>query len=126
MHKWLAVTYHQYNQNCKYACYPQTQNHINEHRIPTNCRFEVDDVEDEWNYSQKFDLIHGRAMVTCFKDPLAVIKSAFSSLKPGGYLELQDLILPQRAIDDTLRGTAIDKIAELSLAAAVRLGTSWD
>jgi hypothetical protein len=106
-------------------CCRQIWSSIDSHSVPSNCRFEVDDVEDEWNYSQKFDLIHGRAMVTCFKDPVTVIKSAFESLKPGGYLELQDLILPQRAIDDTLKGTAIEKIADLSLAAAAKLGTSW-
>src|SRR3954447_5085783 len=55
--------------------------------VPPNCQFEVDDAEDEWNYSTKFDLIHGRALVTCFKQPLHVITSAFEALNPGGYLE---------------------------------------
>jgi hypothetical protein len=28
--------------------------------IPPNCQFEVDDAEDPWMFSQKFDYIHGR------------------------------------------------------------------
>ncbi|CZR50799.1 related to methyltransferase [Phialocephala subalpina] len=93
--------------------------------IPSNCRFEVDDFEDEWNYSVKFDLIHARAMVTCFKDPGTVFKSAFDSLKPGGYLELQDIVLPHRAIDDTLQGTAMQTWTDLTIDAAAKLGSSW-
>ena len=93
--------------------------------VPPNCRFEVDDVEDEWTYSQKFDLIHGRALVTCFKDPGTVIASAFNSLVPGGYLELQDVILPMRAIDDTLKGTSLDHWQTITIDSAAKLGTSW-
>lgn len=93
--------------------------------VPPNCKFEVNDAEDEWDYSQKFDLIHGRALVTCFKDPGTVIKQAFGSLAPGGYLELQDMILPMRAIDDSLNGTVIDHWTKLTMEAAAKLGTSW-
>lgn len=94
--------------------------------VPANCHFEVDDAEDEWSYSQKFDFIHGRAMVTCFKDPAAVIKSAFNSLAPGGYLEVQDMILPMRSIDDTIENTAINDWSNKTMAAAAKLGTSWE
>ncbi|TVY36861.1 Diphthamide biosynthesis protein [Lachnellula subtilissima] len=73
----------------------------------------------------KFDLIHGRALMTCFKDPSIVIASAFNSLVPGGYLELQDLIVPLRAIDDTLQGTSLDHWLTTTIDAAAMLGTSW-
>ncbi len=33
---------------------------IDSNSVPANCSFEVEDCEDEWTYSQKFDLIHGR------------------------------------------------------------------
>lgn len=65
-------------------------------------------------------------MATCFKDPEAVIKSAFDSLVPGGYFELQDAVLPMRSIDDTLRGTAFENFFELMLKAAKKLGRSWE
>ncbi|KAF7902482.1 hypothetical protein EAF00_002385 [Botryotinia globosa] len=62
--------------------------------VPPNCRFEVNDAEEPWNYSQKFDYIHGRAMVCCFSDPAGVINSAYDSLRPGGYFEMQDPQMP--------------------------------
>ncbi|KAG9242656.1 S-adenosyl-L-methionine-dependent methyltransferase [Calycina marina] len=93
--------------------------------VPPNCQFEVDDFDDEWNYSQTFDLIHGRTMVTCFKDPLAVITSAFNALSPGGYLELQDMVIPLRCIDDSIDGTRIEEWANRTLAASRAMGLCW-
>lgn len=93
--------------------------------VPPNCRFEVDDAEDEWNYTQKFDLIHGRAIVTCFKDPSTVIKSAFENLNPGGYLEFQDCVLPMRDIDGTLQGTSVDNWQTQTISSAGKMGISW-
>ncbi|RDL34559.1 uncharacterized protein BP5553_07687 [Venustampulla echinocandica] len=93
--------------------------------VPSNCQFEVDDAEDDWNYSQPFDLIHGRALVTCFKEPATVIASAFKALTPGGYLEFQDIVLPMRAIDDTLQGTAINDWQTRTINAAESMGKNW-
>jgi trans-aconitate methyltransferase len=64
------------------------------HSVPPNLQFEINDAEDEWVFSQKFDFIHGRALLTCFKDPSFVIAEAYKSLAPGGYLELQDGVFP--------------------------------
>lgn len=99
--------------------------YVDKDSIPSNCRFEVDDFEDEWNYSVKFDLIHARAIVMCFKELVAVFKSAFDSLKPGDHLELQDVVLPHRAIDGTIKGTAMQTWTDLTIDAAAKLGTSW-
>lgn len=33
-----------------------------ERSVPPNCRFEVDDIEKEWLWEQKFDLIFARSM----------------------------------------------------------------
>jgi len=30
--------------------------------LPPNCSFIIDDAEDPWTFSQKFDFIHGRAL----------------------------------------------------------------
>ena len=38
---------------------------------------------------------------------------------------MHDLILPMRAIDDTLKGTALDFWAETMLKTVEKLGTSW-
>lgn len=37
-------------------------------RVPPNVRFEVDDVEADWTYHQKFDYIHCRFMGIAIKD----------------------------------------------------------
>jgi SAM-dependent methyltransferase len=73
--------------------------------VPANCRFEVDDAEDDWVFSEPFDFIHARAVVTCFKDNRAMVKKIFDNLTPGGYFELQDPCLPMRSDDGTLDGT---------------------
>lgn len=54
----------------------------------------VEDAEDEWSHGVEWDYIHGRALVACFSDKKSVFRKAFSALTPGGYLELQDAILP--------------------------------
>lgn len=41
---------------------------LNTHRVPPNVRFEVDDVEADWTYHQKFDYIHCRFMGIAIKD----------------------------------------------------------
>ncbi|PVH79675.1 S-adenosyl-L-methionine-dependent methyltransferase [Cadophora sp. DSE1049] len=90
--------------------------------IPPNCTFEVHDAETEWLFPQKFDYIHGRALMSCFHSPLSVIKSAFAALTPGGYLELQDCVAPWHSLDDTLVGTTLWKFHQMTIAAAASLG----
>ena len=37
--------------------------------MPPNCRFEVDDINDDWAYSRnKFDFVHVRWMTGCVPD----------------------------------------------------------
>jgi SAM-dependent methyltransferase len=62
--------------------------------VPPNCTFEVDDAEDEWLFRTPFSYIHARAILSCFKDPLHVIQSAYNALSPGGILEFQDPQFP--------------------------------
>ena len=35
--------------------------------LPPNCRFEIDDVDDDWVHSHKFDYIHGRYLLPFVK-----------------------------------------------------------
>ena len=64
-------------------------------------------------------------MATCFKDPGTVVKSAFEQLVPGGYLEFQDIVVPLRAIDETIHGTHLGKWQDLVMGAAAKMGMSW-
>ncbi|MAD81609.1 MAG: hypothetical protein CL912_01485 [Deltaproteobacteria bacterium] len=79
--------------------------------VPPNCKFEVDDAENDWSFSESFDYIHARAIVTCFKDNRAMVQKIFDNLKPGGYFEFQDPCFPMLSDDKTLNGTALEEYA---------------
>ncbi|KAE9363223.1 S-adenosyl-L-methionine-dependent methyltransferase [Stipitochalara longipes BDJ] len=93
--------------------------------IPANCRFEIDDAEDEWTFAQKFDFIHGRALLSCFKDPKFVLAQAFNSLAPGGYLEMHDLIYPFSYIGPAPVGSPVYRWNELCMEGSAKLGRPW-
>ncbi|KAK1490572.1 methyltransferase domain-containing protein [Colletotrichum abscissum] len=62
--------------------------------VPPNCRFEIDDLEKEWTWTELFDFIFIRSMVGSFKSWPDAIKQAYDNLEPGGYLEIQDNEFP--------------------------------
>ena len=41
---------------------------LNTCRVPTNCRFEIDDVEEPWTYKNAFDFIHARDFLFSIRD----------------------------------------------------------
>lgn len=93
--------------------------------VPPNCEFEVHDAEDEWNFSQRFSYIHGRALMTCFTDPAAVIRKAFDALAPGGYMELQDAMFPVKYLTPPPPNSPLVKWNDHALEAAERAGRPW-
>jgi SAM-dependent methyltransferase len=94
--------------------------------IPTNCQFFIEDCEDEWFFSQKFDLIHGRALLSCFSKPRKVMASIFSALAPNGYFELQDICFPCQSPDDTLEGTSLQQWQTLMVDGIRNLGKDFE
>ncbi|KAF6835099.1 methyltransferase domain-containing protein [Colletotrichum plurivorum] len=56
--------------------------------VPPNVRFEVDDMEQPWLYSQPFDYIHIRGMTSSISDWPGFLKQVYNGLEPGGYVEL--------------------------------------
>ncbi|RMJ19470.1 hypothetical protein BHE90_000263 [Fusarium euwallaceae] len=62
--------------------------------VPPNVRFEIDDWDEEWTYSQPFDYIHSRMNNSSISDWEEYIRKSFENLKPGGYIELQEFTLP--------------------------------
>lgn len=90
--------------------------------VPPNCRFEVDDAEDEWVYSHKFDYIHGRMLCSSFNSHVKVFESAFKFLRPGGWFEMQDFAFPFRCIDSSMQGTAFERWLEAINAGCSKLG----
>ncbi|KAI1169720.1 S-adenosyl-L-methionine-dependent methyltransferase [Nemania sp. FL0916] len=59
--------------------------------IPPNCQFMVDDVEDTWENGDGWDFVHLRNMIPILKDPVDLLKKIFENLRPGAWVELQDV-----------------------------------
>ncbi|KAE9370226.1 S-adenosyl-L-methionine-dependent methyltransferase [Stipitochalara longipes BDJ] len=94
-------------------------------QIPPNCRFEVDDAEDDWPFTEPFDYIHGRMLLSCFKDPRSVFQKAYNALTPGGYLEMQDLAFPPRFLGEQRTETSLYKWGKVLSEASVKIGRPW-
>ncbi|EAW13655.1 class I SAM-dependent methyltransferase [Aspergillus clavatus NRRL 1] len=69
--------------------------------IPPNCRFEIDDFELPWSYSQPFDYIHGRELEGAIRDHDTLFRQAFENLRPGGWLEMSSMEVNSYSDDGT-------------------------
>ncbi|KAL0933070.1 methyltransferase [Colletotrichum truncatum] len=69
---------------------------------PPNVHYEIDDLEEEWSFSRKFDYIHSMMMTGAFRDWPNFHRQAFENLNPGGWLEIQDIDFPMRSDDGTI------------------------
>ncbi|KAF5569306.1 methyltransferase [Fusarium phyllophilum] len=70
--------------------------------VPPNVNFVIDDIEDEWTYSQPFDYIHSRVMTSCIADWGDYLTKCFNNLVPGGYLEIQEVDVNIKSDDGSL------------------------
>ncbi|KAF8465346.1 S-adenosyl-L-methionine-dependent methyltransferase [Kalaharituber pfeilii] len=71
--------------------------------VPPNVRFEVDDMEEDWNFPNNyFDYIHMRSMSGSFADWDRVLQQAYDACAPGGYVEYQDYGCQMYRPDGTL------------------------
>ncbi|KAF6838462.1 methyltransferase domain-containing protein [Colletotrichum musicola] len=94
-----------------------------ERRVAPNLRFEVDDIEEEWTYSQPFHYIHSRHMTSSLADWKEYITNCFNNLTPGGYLELQEAEMAFLSDDASLPAdAALVRFAELVKAAGAKFG----
>lgn len=67
---------------------------IQPHNVPANCEFIVDDANADWTFGQRFDYIHTRTVLLGIKNWDKMIEQAFSSLRPGGWVEFQEFHIP--------------------------------
>lgn len=95
------------------------------HSVPPNCRFEIDDADDEWTFGTRFDFIHARAMCSCFSDHKNVIQSCYDALQPGGWCEWQDMSFPFRHMGPVPEDTTVVHWTELICEAAVKINRPW-
>ena len=94
-------------------------------RVPPNCRFEVDDFEDDWLFSRPFDFIHGRELEGSIRDHDRLFKQAFDNLKPQGYFEMQSIEVKFFSDDGThLRATNCLSFNSMLRDASERFGKS--
>ncbi|KAI9798954.1 MAG: hypothetical protein M1833_004307 [Piccolia ochrophora] len=95
--------------------------------VPPNLRFVIDDAEEEWAFSHKFDFVHCRMMVGSFKDWFGFIKRCNRNLEPDGWLEIQDLTNGLRCDDGSLtKDSALYKWDQLMMQGANNLGRPVD
>ncbi|KAL1980064.1 hypothetical protein VTN96DRAFT_4683 [Rasamsonia emersonii] len=69
--------------------------------VPPNVRFEIDDFEQEWHFSQKFDFIHGRELEGCIRDHNQFFTQCFQFLRPGGFFEMKTIGVTTYSDDGT-------------------------
>lgn len=61
-------------------------------RLPPNVKFIIDDANEEDWLLEPQDFIHTRLLLGCFRDFREVIAKSFRNLKPGGWMESQELM----------------------------------
>ncbi|CAG7559801.1 unnamed protein product [Fusarium equiseti] len=90
--------------------------------VPPNVQFQVDDMEDEWTFSEPFDYIYCRFMTVSFANWPRFFEQSFENLSPGGWMEVVD-ILPPTSDDNTMSpDTALYKWSNLLLEATEKIG----
>ncbi|KAF2140297.1 uncharacterized protein K452DRAFT_310055 [Aplosporella prunicola CBS 121167] len=71
--------------------------------VPPNLKFIVDDAEDEWLHPRNhFDYVHTRHTVQGFRNWPKLMRRALRHLKPGGWLECQEIDHMPMCHDGTL------------------------
>ncbi|KAJ6015415.1 hypothetical protein N7540_010006 [Penicillium herquei] len=73
--------------------------------VPPNLRFIVDDAESPWlfNSTRPFDFIHIRDLGGSIADWPRLLEQAYTNLKPGGWIELQEFEVTLKSDNDSLR-----------------------
>ncbi|KFY27704.1 hypothetical protein V493_03360 [Pseudogymnoascus sp. VKM F-4281 (FW-2241)] len=83
-----------------------------------NVKLWTDDVELSWPAQNKYEFIHSRAMALAIRDWDMLLRRAFQSLVPGGFLELQEIHYSPQSENGSPHSTAktlakfFSKIAE--------------
>ncbi|KXX80785.1 Phosphoethanolamine N-methyltransferase [Madurella mycetomatis] len=95
--------------------------------VPPNISFYVDDLEDPWTFSTKFDFIYGRMLIGSLRDWPLFIKQSYDNLNSGGWLELADVLLELQSDDNSVPADSpARKWGDLMLQAADKFGAPLD
>ncbi|KAL4886804.1 S-adenosyl-L-methionine-dependent methyltransferase [Aspergillus karnatakaensis] len=94
--------------------------------VPPNCRFEIDDYELDWNFSQPFEYIHMRGIEGSVKDFQKLFKQANDNLTRGGWFEICDFTVGVFSDDDTAqKATSLQKWRDLLVEASGKFGKQF-
>ncbi|KAL7272632.1 NAD(+) salvage pathway protein [Rhizina undulata] len=96
--------------------------------VPPNVKFEVDDIEERWQWEDSsFDFIHIRHMAGFIGDWDLFYRQAFKALKPGGYIEVQDFSEYFSVDDDSLPAdNTLSKWVDIWVGATLSCGREFD
>ncbi|CAI0650284.1 unnamed protein product [Colletotrichum noveboracense] len=66
--------------------------------VPPNCKFQIDDIEQEWTFpADFFDFVHIRNLEGSVSDWPRLYREALHSMKPGGYIEVKEFDIEVRS-----------------------------
>ena len=94
--------------------------------VPPNCVFEVDDVENEWLYEQNsYDFIHARELVMAVRSWPRLMRQAYDTLKPGGYVQISGSYPLFTSDDGSIPpGSAYVEVGDIFFEMGDRIGVS--
>ncbi|KAK7418946.1 hypothetical protein QQX98_003649 [Neonectria punicea] len=93
--------------------------------VPPNVKFLVDDVEDEWLNGDDFDFVHLRNMIPILKSPVNLLRQAFDHMKPGAWVELQDVDGQCHSDDGSMPADwPIQRFTDILVQAFAQFGTN--
>ncbi|GFP57486.1 secondary metabolism regulator LAE1 [Trichoderma asperellum] len=93
--------------------------------VPQNVTFIIDDVEAEWLNGHNWDFVHLRNMIPVMKSPVDLLKQAYDHMKPGGWIELQDVDGDVHSDDDTVPDDwPLKRFTEILLEGFAKFGTN--
>ncbi|KAI0881385.1 S-adenosyl-L-methionine-dependent methyltransferase [Annulohypoxylon maeteangense] len=94
--------------------------------VPSNVRFIIDDIEDEWAHGDNWDLVHIRQVFPAIQDPPGVCRQSFNHLNPGGWIEVQDFGGILKCDDDTFRtDSMLTQFYDMTTEALSKRGIRW-
>jgi SAM-dependent methyltransferase len=97
---------------------------IQPEEVPPNCEFLIDDCTKDWIFHDQFDFIHTRALVAAIKDWSQLLEQAHANLKPGGFIECQELTFPIKCMDPgvTAENSPLMRWSQLFFEGANKIG----
>jgi SAM-dependent methyltransferase len=90
---------------------------------PPNLSFQIDDLEEPWTFSEKFDFIYSRMMIGSIADFPRLYRQCFDNLSNGGWIETLDICFPILLNDGEFpENSAFKKWSDLFMEGCEKLG----